>query len=274
MGYFVKDFKIEHDRPLLKIVLDKGGIGFTARLIDTEGKPVEEARASLSVRCESSNGFCDVPRKKCPNGIFNGSIAISFGRKCDLRVDIIISAPGYVPLELKDIKVPSGTIVDLGTLVFERGLAVTGKVWMEDGKPAAGAKAILVQIDEEKDQKAKDLRNLHESLKRWTADTDISGDFKIDGLVAGSYMLFIDYPEHPEFNEEVDVTESSSIGEFTLKKGVDLVVKVFPQTVFRKRTIWSVPFPRMMFLSLVTRSFLPPQTEASSSRAGRKAATR
>ena len=228
LGYFIKSFKIEPNENFLKITLEKGNGGIKAKLVDLESNPVEEVTATAYYVSGGSKISTGSGKRIYKNGNFQMVNNYSFGEEMpEVKADIVLFTKGFAPIVLKEIKMPKGEVIDLGTIVFERGYSVIGKVKLEDGSPAVGAKVTICQFREEDEIEAWQNARFEKYQSLWVNETNSSGEFKIDGLLFGSFALFIDYPNYPELEEKIDISKSGSIGEFVLKMGRDLVVKVF-----------------------------------------------
>lgn len=227
LGFFMGSFKIDRKQEFIKVVLEKGNGGIKARLVDTEGNPVEEAMPAVKLKSEGMEGASGQPRRKYKNGNFQFPLSLSFGKKsADFTADLTLFSDGFKPVTQKEIKIPAGEIVDLGTLVFERGLSITGKVKLEDGTPAAGAQITLVEIYEDPGRRTSNNTRFEKEQSGWTAPSDGFGEFNMDGLYKGTFMVFIDYPGYAEYEDSVNISSSASIGEFYMGKGIDLTIKI------------------------------------------------
>jgi hypothetical protein len=227
LGFFSKMFSLEEGQTFLKITLEMGNGGLKAKLVDSEGKPVEIVKATASFKAENGSlAQTGMPERRYKNGNFIFPSNVSFGKKAEkLKAEITLFSKGYLPVLIKDVNLEEGQIVDLGILVFERGFSIRGKVKLEDGSFASGAKVTLVAVKEGEEGK-KGMEKFEKEQSGWFSSSDSYGDFTIDGLSSGKYKVFIDYPKYPEYEEIVEISSSGSIGEFLLKKGIDLTIKV------------------------------------------------
>ena len=236
LGYFMGYFKIDRKLPLIRVVLEKGNGGIKAKLVDTEGIPVEEVLSSVKLKSEGTEGISGNPRRKYKDGFFQYPLNLSFGKKsADFTADLTLFSDGFKPLIQKEIKIPAGEIVDLGTLVFERGLSVSGIVKLEDATPAAGARVTLVEVGEDPARQTNKTCRIEKALSGWTARSDGFGEFRIDGLYKGSFMVFIDYPGYAGYEDSIEISSSASIGDFYLDKGIDFTIKVLSKVGSPKR---------------------------------------
>jgi hypothetical protein len=246
LGYFPHKFKIEYPQPFLRIVLEKSR-GIIAKLADIEGKPVEEVALKARYECGSLWDPITDAKLPCKNGFFRDSIIDGITSDCLLKADLTLFSRGYVPLKAKGIEVPLGEVVDLGTLIFERGFEVTGRVKLEDGTPAVGAKVILLSLEEDEKEK-----NLHELAHKfiWEKNSSVysstsnnEGEFKIDGLYNGVFVIFIEYPLYQPYEEKIELSGHASLGEFTLGEGRTLTVKVYSRKGTPKENCFVRVFP-------------------------------
>jgi hypothetical protein len=109
------------------------------------------------------------------------------------RLDLRISAEGYVPLYRKDVRVREGETLDLGALELLRGGSVSGRV--EADPEALGAQPVRLQLEPIRAgrtrQEGDPRRTEPESL---SAEAGAAGFFQLRGVPPGQYRLVATHP--------------------------------------------------------------------------------
>lgn len=116
-----------------------------------------------------------------------------------------VRAGGYLPFDMKDVKVDSPGITDLSRVLIEKGGAVALRVIdAKTDAPVVGAKVVVVAEDKE--------------TQVGSGKTDASGTAKITGVPGGIYDLRVSHGAYlPAIKELVQVREGTDTDAGTLK---------------------------------------------------------
>lgn len=112
-------------------------------------------------------------------------------------VQVAAREPGQAPFD-KDFNVKQDESDDLGDLVMERSVLLTGLVVDSRGRGVEGAELKSLPLDDD----AFIFMSADSGRGRLLATTDASGAFRIDQLASGPYKILIRSEDHPDSIEE------------------------------------------------------------------------
>lgn len=153
----------------------------------------------------------------------DGSFTLRGPSPGGLRVGVW--APGFAPLERSNLQLAGGAGTNLGDLVLDEGVTLSGAVSFENGTPAAGAKLYAEQIGPESGFRMQ----LDPDARRPLAVADELGAFRIDTLAAGPWKLLVTSPNAPDhtFEGTVQAPGGHDAGlSFVLTRGADISGRV------------------------------------------------
>lgn len=139
-----------------------------------------------------------------------------------LRIGVF--ADGFAPHERGGVKLAAGQGTDVGELVLEQGVRLSGVVANEAGAPVAGAKLFAEGAEE-----GMFRLSLPSSSRRAIATTDKHGQFDIHTLAAGPWRLRVVAEAYPErvFEGHVEAPGGHQAGlTFTLPTGARIAGRV------------------------------------------------
>jgi protocatechuate 3,4-dioxygenase beta subunit len=176
----VKAGAIPSDRPPvpLRIVLERGAT-VLGRVVDREGKPVQDAYLTLESPNEGREGdLISMRGHEVARAATDAQGSFAFQHLNPGRLSLRIEHKGFAPFTPVEVEVPRTGRVDLSTLTLDRGLAIEGRVVDPRGKPVPeiGVRlrpSVLVFSDS-------GLMDLLQDQK-----TDADGRFRFDGLPRG-----------------------------------------------------------------------------------------
>jgi len=185
----------------------------TGRVVDAFGRPVAAARvfaadgarggfmpAIDTIDPETMPFIQRVEGESGPDGRF--ALGRAPGRGA-LRV--AVRAPGFAPLRVVR-ELSAQAPADLGDLVLEASVVLSGKVVDSAGRAVAGAELFGLPLD------APGLVVLVVGGGGGRlSTTDASGAFRIDELAAGPYRLQVRHPEHPDRDVEGATEEPGEV---------------------------------------------------------------
>lgn len=111
--------------------------------------------------------------------------------KPDIELRVRICADTFAPWT-RDVRVPEGETLDLGTIPVNAGIAVAGVVLDPEGRPAAGV-VLEVRLD---------------FVVQRTATTDADGRFRLEHLPVGTHSVKLLVEGHAEQTRDVEATTS------------------------------------------------------------------
>jgi protocatechuate 3,4-dioxygenase beta subunit len=157
------------------------------RLLDSHGKPIEDATVTVTERGESGRfGFLMTAPGVQRDKPYSASARSDKDGHAQLRVNsgmtFKVEAHGefFAPVTTEIAALTAGEEVDLGTLTLTSGDRLVGRVLDPKGKPVAGAVVRLAESGSSM------MRGSTVSRK---AKTDENGDYIIDGLPTGEYRV-------------------------------------------------------------------------------------
>ena len=134
----------------LEIVLLQGRRA-TGRVIDTEDTPVAGARVSLWPALGGSGPeiFLRRIREGDPSQVTvttDGDGRFTFADLAGGHYDLEVAAEGFAPTRVRGVEIPDrGDQAELGTVILEPGVALSGRVVDPDGQPLEGAQITVSQ---------------------------------------------------------------------------------------------------------------------------------
>jgi len=158
----------------LTVVLKPGLLaGFTAVLVDQDGRPLTDAEVTLAEHQANSIRYPALPPPDNQGRLASQDLTPG------LEYRLQLSAPHCFPLEAGAWTATAGQTHDLGTITLTRHTGfVAGVVVDEAGAPVAGAKVL----------------NVGDAPDTLTVATGPDGRFRLEGLVEGTVYVSVEAP--------------------------------------------------------------------------------
>lgn len=161
----------------------------TGLIVDMDGQPVEGATAgyvspwsgvAVEVTAEADGRF---------------TLALSVETACT----VLATAPGYQVAIGKRVEPEPDEVVDVGTFLLEKALAIRGRVENEEGRPAAG---IEMAIRTETDPRPESWEAMWLANDDWWDQyTDAEGGFAFEKLPPGTYRVMLSHSEETRWDQ-------------------------------------------------------------------------
>jgi Carboxypeptidase regulatory-like domain len=175
------------------------GQGVTGEVYLSDGAPLD--RVTVWTETKSAPGQTRSPSKDVTvdHGAFR--IDLPAAGVYSFRFD----AAAHEPEWIRDIRVPSGTYVDLRRVSIGQGAGATGTVTdARTGDPVPGA---TVELQSVSTSLLRDLR-YRKAIRALTAD---HGEFAVSGASAGSYVLRIQASPYPSWFRSVSLADGEIV---------------------------------------------------------------
>lgn len=165
-----------------------------------------------------------------------GRFRVERGAASNARLGV--RAPGFVPYDAA-IPVTSDAAVDLGDIVLQTGIVLSGRVLDASRVPVAGARVRRLEKD------ARPATVLGSSDEDAVAITDADGNFVVDDLAPGAWSLLVKAGDHPDKLERGTAEVGLAISglEIVLEDGAEIRGRVVHAPAEALPTLWVRAIP-------------------------------
>jgi hypothetical protein len=165
------DFVLESASPLKGVVVDE------------EGNPVDEASVSVEVpRPSRSDEDAEQPRGSSGHARSRRDGTFSVDQLAPGRFEVVAEHPAFKRQELS-LTAPTTT----ARIVLSHGVALTGVVLDDEGKPVAGVR--VVAAPDSKKSRPDERRAYERNASKSQEGTNSKGEFRIRGLEEGPHVV-------------------------------------------------------------------------------------
>jgi RNA polymerase sigma-70 factor (ECF subfamily) len=149
-----------------------------ARIVDAAGRPLARARVASEHPSASAESDGD------------GELTLDLSTKSGARKAILTVSLARFATRWIEAEYAPGQTTSLGDLVLERGTSISGRVLAPDGKPQPDARVIAGEADIFGPDARAALRGPGTYPGAASATTDALGEFRIDGVAAGTFRVW------------------------------------------------------------------------------------